>query len=216
MAGGGGSSPYDEYGYIKDGKIFHLDGIDKGDTANAWTDLIGGIVFYKGSQVEELVNGWKFLATNANSCMPNNDSSTIAANENITVEVCIDSSTNNFCIFATPGVTINMPLFYSNNKVVTFLQRRNTYTLTSATGAHCYSLNLDQGCEDGVQKTKNSGTDYWNNTGNFILGARNNGSGQRFAGTIYAIRIYSRRLSFAEQLYNQQIDNTRFNLGLTI
>ena len=38
-------SPYDKYGYIKKGKVFHLDGINKGDDTAAWTDLVMGLSF---------------------------------------------------------------------------------------------------------------------------------------------------------------------------
>ena len=37
-----------------------------------------------------------------------------------------------------------------------------------------------------------------------------------FKGKIYSIRIYNRQLSAAEMVYNQKIDNKRFNLGLEI
>lgn len=35
----------DSRSYIKDGLVFHLDGIDKGQNEGKWTDLVGGLVF---------------------------------------------------------------------------------------------------------------------------------------------------------------------------
>ena len=37
-----------------------------------------------------------------------------------------------------------------------------------------------------------------------------------FNGHIYSIRFYNRKLTQAEQLHNQQVDNLRFNLELTL
>jgi hypothetical protein len=46
------------------------------------------------------------------------------------------------------------------------------------------------------------------------LGKRS--AGNYFKGIIHSIRIHNRILSEEEILYNQRIDNKRFNLGLDI
>lgn len=53
-------------------------------------------------------------------------------------------------------------------------------------------------------------------TGNYegyYVGGANN---RTFNGNICAIRIYNRRLTDDEILYNQRVDNLRFNLGLDL
>ncbi len=54
---------FDEYGYIKDGRILHLDGLTKGNTDNAWTDLEQGLVFNIYGAVTELTNGYSLPGT---------------------------------------------------------------------------------------------------------------------------------------------------------
>lgn len=205
---------YDELGYVKAGKIFHLDGIDKGNTSGAWTDLVGGFVFTNKGSVSSTSNGWYFDGINSVlRCM---NTSIFSANVNTTVEICLASTSATYCAFIAQFVN-SVPLFYVNNSDVTFLQRQKTYTLKKGAGTHCYSYNLTNGCEDGVAVSPNSGIDYWNNNGgDTAIGARNGGAGARFNGTIYSIRVYNRRLSYAEMLHNQQVDNERFGLGLNL
>lgn len=49
--------------YVQDGLVFHLDGINKGETANAWTDLIGSVDFpnHGATSVDK---GWHLDGTN--------------------------------------------------------------------------------------------------------------------------------------------------------
>jgi hypothetical protein len=209
-------SPYDKYGYIKDGKIYHLDGIDKGDTINAWTDLVGKNVINNDGAIE-LIDGWQL--SNGNGLK--GEYTYFPGSNNYTVEVCIIPTTSKYfvIIFDFGGINSpSVPLFHNNNKVITFLQNGNTYTLPSHTNdsPHCISLNLDCGCHNGISLTKNSGTDYWGNDHYTRIGRRGNYNSDFFNGKIHAVRIYNRRLTLSEMLNNQKVDNARFNLGLTL
>ena len=64
-------------------------------------------------------------------------------------------------------------------------------------------------------------TDYWdpnNGTMRYRIGSSHAGTSAKnpFNGHIYSIRFYNRKLTQAEQLHNQYVDNLRFNLGLNI
>lgn len=218
MVSSGGSSPYDKYGYIKDGKIFHLDGIDVGDTVNEWTDLVNGYVYSKDGATR-LTNGWS-LNTTTMKC-PQYDF--LPANANQTIEVVLKptSSSGSQPIWMQQGnntFTNNSILFFYNNGQITFLQRNKTYAIKFTENAyHCISLNLDRGLVNGVAKSPQTKTDYWNNSTNYsCIGTRNGVTSSHYNGSIYSIRVYNRKLSAAEMLHNQQVDNERFNLGLEI
>lgn len=219
MERGGGS--YDENSYIQDGLIFQLDGIAKGNSGDTskWVDLKGSTIFTNGGGVSELDNGWYFNATSSSGF--SSSSGFLAQNENYTVEVCIKPSTTNngnrtVFIFSTGSMT-NGALFFLSGSTVTFLQRRNTYPVPHVANAPlCVGLNLTLGVKNGDVIQKNSGTDYWD-TISLMIGQRNAGANRAyFGGTIHAIRIYNRQLTLDEILTNQRIDNTRFELGLTI
>lgn len=212
----GKSDPYDAMGYVKAGKIFHLDGINVGDTADAWTDLVNGYVYSKGGATR-LTNGWSLYRTTM-KCPQHNF---LPANTSQTIEVVLKptSSSGSQPIWMQNGdhtITNNTIVFFYNDGVITFLQRNKTFAITfTANSYHCISLNLDRGLVNGVAKSPQTKTDYWSNTAAYsCIGARN-GAGY-YNGSIYSIRVYNRKLSAAEMLHNQQVDNERFNLGLDI
>jgi hypothetical protein len=62
-----------------------------------------------------------------------------------------------------------------------------------------------------VAITKDARTDYWGNNYTYI---GRNSQGRYYAGEIYAIRVYNRKLTEAEQRANFAIDNQRFELGI--
>lgn len=209
----GKSDPYDDMGYIKAGKIFHLDGINKGNTEGAWTDLVGGIIFINHGATRN-ANNWGF---SGNKEVYLSYAGNMPTNIDQTVEVCFLNNNTNCSMFINTIAT-GKPMFYILNTIVLFMQQKNTYPITLGTGnSHCVSLNLDIGCHNGVSVEKNEETSYYNSQGNVTyIGKRSHLNGNPFNGYIYSIRLYNRKLTFAEMLYNQQVDNERFNLGLDI
>ena len=205
--GGGGDEPTPENPYVTDGLIFRLDGIEKGENEGTWTDLVGGIVF-TNKNVTSTEYGWHF---NGGSSFYS--TTVLTGSENYTVEVCFKpEATNTYCLFSCNNRTQYNILFYKSGNNITFSQYANTYTMAlSANQKYSVSLNLDRGLLNGASISKNSSTDYWNNS-DFWIGRRSQGT--FFKGEIYAIRIYNRKLSQEEQLRNFSVDNERFNLGL--
>jgi len=216
MMAGEAPSPYDEYGYIKNGKIFHLDGIDIGEVANSWVDIVNNVV-YANVSATRLTDGWSFSSSKMTSA-PNY----FPASSNYTVETVIKpTSTAKQVIWtnvANSAGGANTPcLLVSGDGRFAFLQNNAAYNLSITTGnAYCISLNTSVGLINGEDAEK-SGTNYdLNNTSaTAFIGTRNNGK-LYYKGSIHSIRVYNRKLSISEMLNNQQVDNQRFNLGLSI
>lgn len=202
--------------YVKSGLIFHLDGISKGETSGAWTDLVSGIT-YTNVSATALTNGWQFN----NSVMRSTSYNYLSTNTNYTIEIVLKpESTGAQAIWMPNGnntSTNGTPLFYYNSGVITFLQRNKSFAITfTANAYHCISLNLDRGLVNGVAKSPQTKTDYWSNQGTYsYIGVRNSNQAY-YKGDIYSIRLYNRRLSNAEMLNNQKMDNERFSLGLNL
>lgn len=209
----GKSDPYDNFGYIKSGKIFHLDGLNMGDTEGSWTDLVGGIVFGNHGATK-LTNGWSF-AGNANSYLQN--SYVFPANANYTIEVCFLNQNTGCSLFMSGDNTTNRILFYILGATsILFLQGKSRANCACTTGIkHVVSANVDNAYIDFQSATFGATTSY-NNTKETFVGKRGWTTGSPYKGDVYAIRIYNRKLSAVEMLHNQRVDNERFNLGLDI
>ena len=76
------------------------------------------------------------------------------------------------------------------------------------------SLNEDMGVENGQLLERGTIGSQMTISG-FQVGYCQN-KNLNFNGIIHSIRIYNRSLTLEERLYNQKVDNIRFNLGLTL
>ena len=201
--------------YIENGLVFHLDGIDKGSTANAWTDLIGGHVFTNNG-CTALENCWQITNTTSTYNSLRNTDTLSFPQTTHTIEVCYDST-------KTVGLMF-IPKDANNIAMGIVAQQRyiwNTTTTTewhlpsgSVIGPHTISCNTQLGLFDKTLRMTNIGSNSWNRGTYNGIGARSNNATYSFNGKIYAIRIYNRLLSADEMRHNQMIDNKRFNLGL--
>lgn len=212
--------------YVTDGLVFYLDGIEQGSTAGAWTDLVGGIVFtQKSSGVIFNSDNVQFPGS-TNKCLVSSidGSGVIPSSVSATIEVCYDN---------TSGAT-NKSLFYGGkfNPGLSFHINNTTDIIwgvgnsnTPARGIHTnqakttYSISRARAFENFVAMTFGSVSYVSAGSTKIIVG----GSGRNasnfydvFNGKIHAIRIYNRQLTEEEVLANQVVDNTRFNLGLTV
>lgn len=213
-----GGSPTPTCPYVTDGLVFWLDGIEKGNTAGAWTDLIGGIKFTPTSEGAVVENQDNFYFTSASSLYPKGfeSTATLSSTLDTTIEVCYIPEVATHCLFIHQNNSPNF-LYYKSGNNITFIQREKTYTyVMTLENPYTISLNLSSGLVNGNAISPNAGTDFWNNSGTFYIGSRNSSGQNPFKGTLYSIRIYNKRLTSVEMLANQQVDNQRFNLGLTL
>lgn len=205
--------------YIENGLVFYLDGINKGANANAWTDLIGGIVF-QNSGATELANGWetgsgKKLINSGTVYFPSSTCTIEAVmirNGNMSggqIDV-FNSLTGGATVLSFDASKIYMARAQSNGAINCTAQASYNGTPLPL----CISIRPGLAVVNGNSYTSQTGSSIGTATYNSI-GSRGNGN-YPLVGSIHAIRIYNRQLSAAEMLYNQQIDNDRFNLGLNI
>lgn len=224
--------------YISGGLIFHLDGINKGNTTNniIWEDLINQVQFVKNdinaNNIEITNNSIKFTRQQS-YYLESNDSSKEPSIEDLnngdyTIECCIYPLTYNSGFIFGGGRAQNSkyPLCYiEDGKRITWSQGRAVYILPDNTlsqnNKYTFSISNNSFIINGQDYTsyKANKTDYWDSNNNrFIIGAATGGGASQygFNGYLYSIRIYNRILTKEEQIYNQKIDNNRFELGLSI
>ena len=221
----GGNTPIIPSGYVTDGLVFFLDG-KQFASASKWKDIVGdkeftlydcavnlsedGIVFdgstSYGEYIGAITNGpWS----------------------NETIEVVFDGKSNitSACILSQP---------YLNNSVGISMRFGNQTTDTprfamglDAVNRYYYYMKLNKSKNvisgnstdvivNGVVATGKGWTNYsQNQSGNSYIGANRISGGvvNRYAGTIHAIRIYSRKLTQNERLQNQSVDAVRYQLS---
>lgn len=196
--------------YVQDGLIFQLDGIEKGADDGSWVDLIGGKVFT--GNATSLAKGF---AVDTNKYLSNG--TLLPANENYTVEAIFmqtSGATLGRVIFCSSFVnTANYICLTRNGTKLLFLERGNTYTVTSANNVPIYiSANLTRALYNGNVLSPNSSTDYWTGNSTTCVGRPQAAGKYQFLGNIYTIRVYDHRLTEEEQRFNYNIDKKRFRL----
>lgn len=210
-------SPYDEYGYIAAGKVFHIDGINKGNDSTKWTELINEYTFPYNAHTTLSSTGVVFDGKSgsyiiSDQSLPLN---TFKADE-CTIE-CVFEITSGRCFFSS-GSNTNI-IFSINNNLFVFYAgstSNNAWTPTSLTGKNTVSLSDSYGYQNGTALVATTTASLNQGSGKMSLGGRSYGSAFPITGTLHCIRIYNRKLTVEEIINNQQVDNTRFSLGLTI
>ena len=209
--------------YVSDALLMHLDGINKGNVEGEWQDLVSGNTFVNHGAVAE-ADGWRF--DGASSYM---DSATLGTigwwNKARTLEVVVkfdDISENRTEV-----------VFLGRKNCMAFGRYKSEHFVNSA-GLSVPSIKIqsDNGkviygyCGNSTSYVRSiingqqGATSYGNSFSGFLettayLGKKISND-DYFKGKIHAIRIHDRILSEEEILYNQRIDNKRFNLGLDI
>lgn len=198
--------------YVQSGLVHHLDGIEKGSTANKWTDLVGNIVYetYQGSPIFNSDN----VEFNGNSRMaavytaPMYNAGTIEAVFDKTVPdifgVIFASATTAQRLGMAIGSAGNL-IWVSNGNHPSYAANLRSSTSVSADG--CW-VNGAQQMSDGTASFSHNANAY-----SSIGGRYYNSASGFFTGRIYSIRIYNRRLSVAEILQNLSVDRKRFGIG---
>lgn len=198
--------------YITDGLIFRLDGIDKGSTENAWTDLVSGMILTGTATFVD--NGVTFDGSNvlhSDTELPQD-----SADPLYTIEVCCSDVTTKNIVFASrhfapaSAVCVNLATgqFFNANSVNSLPPAVIPQTFTCSVNATARLLN-------GMQVTGYGSRNSWSNSGTNVGGRKypaHNTNG--IVGTVHSVRVYNRRLTAEEMLHNQQIDIKRFNLSI--
>lgn len=202
-----------KYQYIQNGLIFQLDGINKGPNEGAWTDLVGGIVFTNHGATA-LDNCWQFNYSQKDYMTSN---VILPTTSNCTVEVAYYSTRHStFIIISGDRYNSHLAVYLVSASEILFMQNQKKATVTNTLSKnHVFSFNNTNKLFD-LHSVGTSTATYYNNTAATYIGRRNWGGGNYFNGKIYAIRVYDRQLTEDEMLHNLQVDNIRFNLGLTI
>lgn len=209
--------------YVSDALLMHLDGINKGNVEGEWQDLVSGNTFVNHGAIAE-ADGWRF--DGVSSYM---DSATLGTigwwNKERTLEVVVkfdDISQNRTEV-----------VFLSRKNCMAFGRYKNENFVNSA-GLSVPSIKIQS--ENGIViygycgnstsyvrsviNGQQGATSYGNAFAGFLettayLGKKASND-DYLKGKIHAIRIHDRILSEEEILYNQRIDNKRFNLGLEL
>lgn len=219
--GGGGGSLSD---YVQDGLVVLLDGIKKGGTPDAWTNLIddasNGYIFLNSGAVS-IDNGWEFDGSNQLTCKTYNVNYGIRSS---TIEFVADvkNAPGERAVVLT-GAAIPTWLvptigegsapaagFYRTDDLLIGVYGPNIQGYKNTTRKGTWSCNNIVGMENGVAMSRGINDGFGGDaTYTFRIG-------YGVVGTVHSIRIYSRQLSAEEVLQNQKVDNIRFNLGLNI
>jgi len=200
--------------YIQDGLVFHLDGIDKGPTEGAWTDLIAERVLTNGGAAVFESDGVRFTAASGSfltgTALPNAWTSA-----HCTIEVCLDGNDSGLVFKSgrAGGVALRMLAASVDSWIASSASSREDFNRDTTLTATTFSLTADQ-CMQGGHVLEHGTARYLNNgyvTCN--IGARRTSSTKTdsyWAGKIFSIRIYDRQLSYKEMLHNQAVDHRRF------
>lgn len=213
--------------YISDGLVLWLDGKVKGSTTDAWTDLVNGVVFTKKAGGVTFNSDNVQFGNNANNALHNTSSYVFTNSSTGTIEVCyrdVPTSTSEvhtiFYSYGNVGYSICFQ-FYKGKIIWSVGNGSQKYFgkwTAGSTGT--YSISNARAYQNGTNVGFMTTKDYISRSAvAAIVGGSGRGASTYYDclnGKIHSIRVYNRQLTEEEVLHNQAIDNTRFNLGLTI
>lgn len=211
----------DEYGYVATGITNHFDGINKGNNANAWTDLISGIYFPLN----------EYCTSEANAVYLNGQGSTMAsdvintAKATTTFEICCNNINKaDGAIYNSGKLDHFSCLRYDSARYCVYPEpgySRKVYYAAPLTDVILMSYTANDG--DTMVKLINGvvNTELIRYGGGYTISNTNPTIGglptDKFIECrIYSIRVYNRVLGEDEMLHNQRVDNERFSMGLDI
>lgn len=197
-------------GYVTDGLVLWLDGINKGNTPDVWTDLISG---YEYDAINGVVFNPDNVQLNGIDQYLQNTSFDCPLLRDATIEVVCAAATSTQVLFASKNNSLCFGFFYNNTTINVIRgigknNNRKTTAFSDASGS--FSISDIHQLRNGQQGTLGYENNFnASNRFNFI-GRRS--SGTYFNGEIYCIRIYNRQLTLKEAIDNYQVDRQRFSL----
>ena len=211
--------------YIKNGLVFWLDGINRGGVSGQWKDIVNGrIATLTGTYIENTDNIY-FPATSPEG-YGTFDSKLFVPYDEGTIETVVEltayegtgrplvsfdndrmGGSISSQVSTGYGGAMRWYLHNGNMKCWRFPEESKSLVMTA-------SSNIDRGICNGYSGEKIDTSSWAISSLSGMVAFR--GSGNKFKGKMYSVRIYDRILSAEEMLHNQRVDNIRFNLGLTI
>ncbi len=214
--------------YISDGLVLWLDGKVKGNTTDAWTDLVNGVVFTKkGGSVTFNSDNVQF-GSSQDSCLYNTSTYEFVNSGVGTIEVCYREipTSGVRTAFASCGIgssgyggTGISFQFYYGARIVFSTGNSGSRPYNGAWTAEStgtYSVSSARAIQNMVSKGFTSDRTYISRLNAAAVIGMDFQWRSMINGKIHSIRIYNRHLTEEEVLHNQAIDNTRFNLGLAV
>ena len=218
--------------YVSSGLVLQLDGIQQGDTDGVWTDLARGVV-WTPTGATKLPNGWYF---DGQSYMLDDGTLDSFNSKTSTVEVCLNSELSHTTYFLFVDSSSNTVFCYADtfNGNSIYITRGAKGDSSSYGAVSCGSTSSgDYGYGKRIISyngdSSNTNAGYLNGivlkaidcnyvaVSTAIIGKRIASTGEfPFKGTLHSLRVYNRKLSLAEMLQNQKIDNERFKMGFNI
>lgn len=204
-------------GYVQEGLILHLDGINKGGNAGAWTDLVGGKVFSNSGGIEG-ANHWQL----SNGAYLYNSDFVTPSYQTGTIELCLEYDNANALQVVYSTNTSNGIVYFSR-KIFAFGGEAGYISDGSGTSIRIpianksiVSIVKGRGMYNGQESTATAVQFTLPHSSTYNVIGKSERKGLPFSGKIYAIRLYDRQLTAEEQMQNFDTDNKRFNLGITI
>ena len=240
--------PWDDptlHEYIQDGLSLHLDGINKGDVENQWTDLVNGVAFPNHGAIPT-ENAWRFNGVDSWLGFQGSEYDLEFDNENCTIEWAYykdsigqapstDGAGFSLCTFGTvtSGDSHTVGLQFASAYRAKYINDMFVDGTRGETGgphvwadpnidiinAHSVSVNKKYAFDNEAKLVSLSANHWTTNTGGRAIGCTFKDGRPAYycrAGKVFAIRIYNRILTEDEMRHNQEVDNKRFSLGLTL
>lgn len=207
-----------EQDYIKDGLFLHLDGADC--AGSTWVDKVSGKVLSLSGSVPSVSNGG--VVFNGASVFYNTEIVPplyTAATIEVVVNNRVNESTGKWIVghHLNNGVcyTINTGLLESSFRLSTTNYQRRKGSKRGVIYTH--SMTTSYNIANKVVAALGS-NDYWGLGYCFSVGGKitnsSFGRDKMCKSTVYQIRIYNRKLTQEEILYNQSIDIKKYNISV--
>lgn len=217
--------------YVQDGLVAQWDGIENvapgehDDAARFWADISGN-----GHVFTNFIEGLSWADCNSLQ-MPSSGYEKAATTPTLGLPSCVSFE---IVFRQTSSPNYAMPFCFGNFRGCLIAQNRKSIQFHNGTGStwssetefalnqihHAYasyqegaSTLSDYAEVDGQALTSGAATLGDQSNVGYNLGYKHNGAlrtNRAFYGQIYAIRIYSRRLTAAERAWNRALDNKRF------
>lgn len=188
--------------YIKDGLVFWLDGINKGDNEGAWTDLIKGLKYSPpaGGSAE-------FGSDYVRGLLEGNNMNYFAPPSSVEVAFrCMNLNTVYRTILFKGGSISSMVCFiFSNGRAIYSYNKGITYKVPNLSGDYALSANTNL-------MLGNLHTRYYSSSPMSLTNVSAQGSVGYKDVELCSVRIYDRLLTEEEMRHNQEVDKRRFKL----